>query len=137
MKIDEVPQDEGSCYEGGRRAVYAVGEGGEYAVVPSIGWRPEIDATAVSIDAANDRIRDAWQRARAGETSPLPYHMEAARMELAMLASEAGVFRWRVKRHFRPAVFPKLKPALLARYADVLAIPVDRLRQVPDQPELL
>ena len=137
MKIDDVPQDEGSCYEGARRAVYAVGQDGQYAAVPTIGWRAEIDATAVSIDAANDRIRAAWQRAQEGATSPLPYHMEAARMELYLLALEVGMFRWRVKRHFRPAVFARLKPAIMARYARVLAISVERLCLVPDQPELL
>ncbi len=137
MKIDDVPQDDGSCYGDIRRLTYAVGEDGRYQGVPTKGWRGEIDATNVAIELANERIRDTWQRVRAGELSPLAYHLEFARMTPGLLAMDAGVWAWRVKRHLRPAIFAKLSPTLLARYAEVLGTDVDTLRSLPEQPEAL
>jgi hypothetical protein len=41
------------------------------------------------------------------------------------------VWRWRIRRHFRPTIFARLGPKLLQRYADTLGISVDTLRQLP------
>ena len=67
----------------------------------------------------------------AGRTSPLEFHMYDRRMDLALLGQTTGLWRWRIRRHFRPEIFARLKPALLARYADALGLSVDTLRRLP------
>ena len=137
MKTDDVPQDEGSHYGDMLRVTYAVGEDGRYQSVQTKGWRGEIDTTNVAVDLANQRIQATWRRVRAGELSPLAYHMEMARMSASLMSADTGIWRWRVKRHLRPAVFAGLSPALLARYAEAMGIDVQTLTSVPDQPEAL
>ena len=137
MKIDDVPQDEGSHYGDMLRVTYAVGEDGRYQSVQTKGWRGEIDATDVAVGLADRRIQATWRRVRAGDLSPLAYHMEMARMSPTLLAADMGIWRWRVKRHLRPAVFALLSPVMLARYAEAMGIDLQTLRSVPDQPEAL
>lgn len=132
MKRSEVPQDGRPEYGGERRAVYAVDEGGRYATVPSAGWRADEIVNRQAVEEYARLAQDALQRARAGQASPLEFHMYDRRMEVESLAPTAGLWRWRVRRHLRPQVFKKLSPALLARYADALGIPVERLTTLPE-----
>ena len=66
----------------------------------------------------------------AGRTSALEYHMYKARMDVPLLAQTTGLWQWRIRRHFRPAIFAGLSPALLARYACVMGITVEQLQKV-------
>lgn len=134
MKARDVPQDPRSFLNGHQRLAWAVGEDGAYTGVPSLGWEAEIDATIVCAEADAERLRVAWEDARAGRTSPLGYHMVAAKMDVELLANEVGLWQWRVRRHLKPGPFVGLSPALLARYADALGIDVPTLRAVPDAP---
>jgi hypothetical protein len=132
MKTDEVPQDEARTYGGSKKLMYAVRENGEYTGVKSAGWEVETYATVSAVEEL-DRLRDdAVARAKAGVTSPLEAHMYVRRMDVATLSAVTGVWEWRVKRHFKPAVFPKLSAALLQRYAQALDIDVATLRRAPD-----
>jgi hypothetical protein len=131
MKTDEVPQDTAQTYAGVRKLLYAVDDKGEYTGVHSAGWEVETYVTLAAVDELN-RLRDeAFERARAGKTSPLEYHMFARRMEVATLSATSGVWAWRVKRHFRPEVFAKLDDKVLQRYADTMGISIEELKQVP------
>jgi hypothetical protein len=38
------------------------------------------------------------------------------------------MWKWRVKRHFKPTVFAKLNDKILKKYADAFAISVDQLK---------
>lgn len=130
-----MPQDGGAVYEGTlRRVTYAVNEDGVYESVKSIGWDAEIAATEVSRGFDNDRIRDAWEAARAGRTSPLPYHMAVARMDRLLLSVETGFLRLTVWWHCRR--LPN-DTRVLSDYAGALGISIDHLVSVPDAPELL
>jgi hypothetical protein len=130
MRIDEVPQEGNATLGGQRKAMYAVGADGRYAVVPSLGWEVEEAVTTQAVEAFQRLAEEALHRARAGLTSPLEYHMYQGRMDLALLAQTTGLWRWRIRRHFHPAVFAGLKTALLTRYAEALGISVDELRTV-------
>jgi hypothetical protein len=134
MKTDEVPQDVAQAYAGNRKLLYAVDERGDYAGVKSAGWDVENYVTLAAVDAINRWRDEAWARAKHGETSPLEYHMYRRRMEPATLSAATGVWRWRLARHMRPKTFAKLSDGLLQRYADVLGISVEELRQLPDEP---
>jgi hypothetical protein len=128
MRIDEVPQEGNVTLGGQRKVMYAVGADGRYTLVPSLGWEVEEAVTTQAVEAFQRLAEEALRRARAGLTSPLEYHMYQGRMDLALLAQTTGFWRWRIRHHFHPAVFARLKPALLMRYAEALGISVNELR---------
>jgi len=135
MKIDEVPQDtENSTYGDARKLVYAVDEHGDFVGVKSSGWVVEAEATQSALNLIEQQCDAAWQRARNGETAPLEYYMYYQRMDLALLSQVSGLFQWRIRRHFRPAIFKKLNHKLLRRYSEALGLGIDTLQQLPDHP---
>lgn len=133
MKEDEVPQD-GEQYNGHRRLLYATNAQGDFVGVQSSGWEPETIATGGALAELERQQRDAWQRAQRGETSALEYYMLLRRMDVALLSQATGLFRWRIRRHFRPAVYARLNARLLARYSEALGIAVPVLRTLVEQP---
>lgn len=134
MRVDEVPQDNSATFDGGRKAMYALGEDGKYRLVPSTGWEVEELVTSAAVAEFKAQADAALARARAGLTAPLEYHMYARRMDLQTLAQSAGLMRWRVRRHLKPAVFARLPDKLLRRYAEALGLSVDELRRLPPAP---
>ncbi len=133
MKEQEVPQDNNSIYRGAKRAIYATGEDGEYGVVASSGWDVEEEATQQAVAELKRLADEAYDACVNGEVSPLEFHMYDKRLDLLSLSQATGLFQWRIKRHFRPAIFAKLSDKLLARYADVMGITVDMLKQLPER----
>lgn len=115
------------------RACYAQNEKGNYEVVTSAGW----DVESVVNTQANNELRGDAEQSRlaviAGQSSPLEFHMKRRQMTPSMLAVNAGIWQWRVKRHLKPAAFNKLSDEVLARYAEALAITIEELRHVPDE----
>jgi hypothetical protein len=131
METKLVPQDPSPTYEGQRKLLYAVDDGGNYTGVQSAGWEPETFATLTAV-AELDRLRDeAWARAASGQTSALEFHMFDRRMELDTLAATTGIWKWRIRRHFDVTRFARLPQHVLERYADAMGITVERLRIVP------
>jgi hypothetical protein len=130
MRDDEVPQ-EGNCTLGGhRKAVYARGKDGRIHLVASAGWEVEEIVTRQAVEDLDRLAADARQRVQAGQTSALEYHMHRLRMDVPLLSQLTGLWQWRIRRHLRPEVFSGLKPALLARYAEVMGLDVDALKKV-------
>jgi len=134
MDEGDVPQDGIKTYGGRRKLVYAVGKDGAYVAVRSSGWEAEAIATGSALDAIEGLRKDAWRRAREGTTSPLEYYMHCRRMDLALLSQTTGLSQWRVRRHFRPAVFARLSERLLSRYGEALGIDVATLRVLVERP---
>jgi hypothetical protein len=134
MEKNSVPQDASPTYGGLRKLLYAVDEQGRYTGVPSSGWEAESFSTELAVSEINRQRDDAWRRARAGETSALEYHMYRNRMDFDTLVMVSGVWRWRVRRHFKPAVYAKLSDRILMRYADAMGVSVAELRTLPDSP---
>ena len=131
MDAAKVPQQDISTLSGNRKAVYATGEGGEYTVVASSGWSVEEAVTKQALEELERLTEDALQQVHSGKRSPLYFHMFHQRMDLATLAQSSGFFQWRVKRHFKPAIFSKLPPKTLAVYCDVLGLSLDELCSTP------
>lgn len=130
MKKKEVPQDKSNLESANfRELCYAVDDNGEYTTENSSGWEPKTIALSNAIEEINKRVEDAKQRVDKGETSPIEYYMELHKMDVGILASYVGLWQWRVKRHFRPAVFKKLKPKILQKYAEVFDISVEELKK--------
>ncbi len=130
MKVHEVPQDI-TYYEGEKRACYALNEEGKYVVVPSAGWTAEDVVNALAVEELAAQLEETRKAVLAGLKSPLCYHMERRQMTPDILGKTAGIAAFRVKRHFRPEIFAKLKPSVLNRYAQALAVSPDDLTTVP------
>jgi len=131
MKKEEVPQDKSNLESANfRELCYAIDENGEYTTANSTGWEPKTVALNNAIDEINERIEDAKKRVLEGKTSPIEYYMELHKMDVGILASYVGLWQWRVKRHFKPSIFKKLKNYTLQKYAEVFEISVDELKTV-------
>lgn len=130
MKKNEVPQDKSNLESANfKELCYAVDENGEYTTALSTGWSPKTIALNNAIEALNERISASKQRVKDHKVSPLEYYMELHKMDLPILASYVGIWKWRVKRHFRPAVFKNLNNKTLQKYADVFDITIEELQR--------
>jgi hypothetical protein len=132
MRIKEVPQDDVPDYSGGiTKGNYALNDEGKYVMVPSIGFHVDEIANAQAVNELNTRLDEIRKAVLAGFKSTLYYHMEVRQMTPGILAKTVGIAKFRVKRHFRPEIFAKQKPELLARYAWALALTVEELKTCP------
>ena len=130
MKVNEVPQDI-TYYEGEKRACYALDNEGKYVIVTSTGWSTEEVVNGLAVAELAAALEETRKAVFAGLKSPLYYHMERRQMIPGILAKTAGIATFRVKRHFRPEIFAKLKLSVLNRYAKALAITIHELKAVP------
>jgi hypothetical protein len=130
MRERDVPQEGNRTLAGHRKAVYAIADDGKLRLVPSRGWEVEEIVTRQAVEDLERRASEARARALAGESSPLEYHMYRTRMDVELLSQTTGLWRWRVRRHLKPAVFARLPLALRLRYAEALGIPVETLDRV-------
>lgn len=129
MKKNEVPQDEGNLSKSNmKELIYATDENGNYTTELSTGWEPKTIALSNSIEEINERIADAKSRVKNGDASPIVYFMELHKMDLPILASYVSMWKWRVKKHFKPKVFKGLSNTVLKRYADAFGITVSELK---------
>ncbi|MDR2508387.1 MAG: hypothetical protein LBD67_10465 [Candidatus Accumulibacter sp.] len=130
MDAADVPQENIVTYGGHAKAVYARTGDGRLGLVRTSGWEAEEIVTRQAVEAFEALAKAARERARAGQSSPLEFHMYRARMDVSLLAQASGIWRWRVQRHLRPKVFVRLSPALRTRYAEALGIPPERLESL-------
>jgi hypothetical protein len=130
MRERDVPQEGNATLAGNRKAVYAVADDGRVRLVASRGWEVEEIVTRQAVQDLERLANEARERALAGLTSPLEVHMYRARMDLALLSQTTGLWRWRIRRHFRPAVFARLPLALRQRYAEALGLSLEALGRI-------
>ncbi len=129
MLASEVPQEGNVTLGGHRKALYARGTDGKLQIVQSAGWEVEEIVTRQAVDDLNRLAEEARLRVNSGLTSALEYHMHKARMDVPLLAQTTGLWQWRIRRHFRPAVFASLSTALRRRYADAMGLTVGQLNK--------
>jgi hypothetical protein len=130
MKKKDVPQDEG-IYGQWHGINYAVDEDGKYALTPSAGWEPANWANRQAWELLEQEIAEVLEKVKEDKLSPLAYHMARNLMDVKMLSRYTGLACWRVKRHLRPRVFRRLKPALLERYARIFKMNAEQLTETP------
>ena len=133
MKKQDVPQDNVRTYGGHKKVIYATNEEGEYETIGSSGWDAESFATIMAVDELNSSMKDAFERAKAGQCSPLEYHMYARRFDVIGLSQATGFYQWQIKRHFKPAIFKKLSERKLARYVNALKLSPTELQHLPEK----
>jgi hypothetical protein len=129
MKIQDVPQDMNKTYQGhGTKAVYAVDDTGAYTKIATSGWDVE-EVVLRDVLADFERLADdAKQRALNGLTAPIEYFVYKRMMDIPALANAMGMAKWKVKRHLKPKIFKKLSDEMLQRYADLLRIDLEHLK---------
>jgi len=133
MKISEVPQDEIKTLQGMKKALYAVDDQGNYTRSATSGWEAEEIVLTQVIDDFEEKARAAALRVRHNETSPIEYFMYKKWMDPLTLAQVMGLYRWQVKRHFKPGVFKKLDDKTLNEYARIFGLFVDALKNFPKE----
>jgi len=129
MEKDNVPQDKSNLTKNNvKELLYATDENGNYTTTLSTGWEPKTIALSNSIDEINERIAEARLQVINGEASPIVYFMEVNKMDLTILSSYVGLWKWRVKRHFKPEVFARLNDKILNKYADTFEVSIEELK---------
>lgn len=129
MKREDVPQDK-SNLNTSKELCYAIDANGNYVTTLSSGWDPKSIALDNAIEEINKRIKKAKEKVLNGKTSPIEYYMEVNKMDVSILASYVGFWKWRVKKHFKPRVFKKLSINILQKYAEVFEISVEELQDI-------
>src|SRR4029434_5917490 len=107
MRKEDVPQDVSPFYHGHLRACYAIGSHGREGVATRTRWTPEQIVTAQALADLENRVESVRRDVLAGLASPLAYHMATRQMSPRLLASNAGIWLWRVRRHLEPAGFAR------------------------------
>jgi len=134
MRQRDVPQDK-NLFGEMKEICYAVNEEGKYVLVESAGWEPANIANGEAWKSIDSAVESVLAKVRAGEMSPLAYHMARNQMDPVMVAAYAGLFRWQVRRHMKPKPFRRLNRGILARYAAIFKIPAEELLAVPGNRE--
>src|ERR1700722_9595380 len=116
MKKEEIPQDDSALNKLTKEVCYAVDNSGNYVTELSTGWDVKAKALDVAWEDIEQRIAVARQRVLNKEASPLLFFIEYRLMDIAIVASYTGFWKWQIKRHLKPAVFEKLPDKKLQRY---------------------
>ncbi len=135
MERCKVPQDNISTYADNKKAFYATDANGNYSLVASSGWEVEETATTQALRELERLADDAHKAVTSGTKSPLYFHMYNCRMDLLVLAESTGIYQWRIKRHFKPALFERLTDTLLERYSNAMGISIIELCVLPKRGE--
>nr|WP_319494259.1 hypothetical protein [uncultured Desulfobacter sp.] len=133
MKIKDVPQDPGILDDYGREICYAVDKNGNYSLAQSIGWDPKNVANKQAWQVIEKKINKAREDILEGKLSPIGFYMACHQMDIRLLAQYMGLYCWQVRRHLKPAVFKKLKPGVLEKYAALFNVSVDGLKTLSDK----
>lgn len=128
MKKEEVPQDLGSLGKITKEVCYATDASGKYTTELSKGWDVKTNALDVTWQDIEQRVADAKQKVLQHEASPILFFMEKNVMNLAILSSYTGFFKWQIKRHLKSDVFNKLSSKKLSKYTEVFNVSINELK---------
>lgn len=130
MKKEDVPQDLSSLGKMSKEVCYATDNSGKYVTKLSKGWDIKITALDATWQDIDGRIAAALEKVLHKEASPLLFFMERGLMDIGILASYTGFWKWQIKRHLKPGVFKNLPDKKLRRYAEVFNVSVDDLKKM-------
>jgi hypothetical protein len=130
MKKEEIPQDHSALEKLTKEISYAIDDKGNYITSLSTGWEVKATALDVAWGDIEKRIADARDKVLNNEASPLLYFMELKLMDVSIVSSYTGFWKWQIKRHMQPSVFKKLSGKKLEKYAEVFDVSVDELKSM-------
>ena len=128
MDIDVSPQDSSKSYRGLRNVIYGT-QNGRYCAAASTGWDTESYATEQAAADLAARAGQALAAVQAGQDAPLYYYMPRSRYDETSLAQAAGIWRWRLRRHFRPEIYFRLPERILRKYARAFGLDAAELKK--------
>jgi hypothetical protein len=130
MEENKNPVYKNKDYGQYRELLYDYNENGNFE--KTVGYHGEPDRIILqqAWDLFNERIEEAKNKVIAGKASPVVYYMEKNLLDPLNLSMIAGISLWRVKWHFRPGVFKKLKESTLQKYAKAFNITIDELKNI-------
>ena len=128
MKKEEIPQDDGALNKLTKELVYAVDSSGKYSTELSTGWDVKTKALDLAWEDIEKRIEAARQKVLNNEASPILYFLELRLMDMGILASYTGFWKWTIKGHLKPVAFKKLSEQKLQQYADAFNVSVEELK---------
>jgi len=128
MKKEDVPQDPSALVGVTRDVCYVKDKDGKYTTDLSIGWDVKKQALDNAWDDIKERVNEASTQVKEGKISPVFYFMELKLMDLTLLSSYTGFWKWTIKRHFKPDVFKSLSDSKLKIYAKAFDISVEELK---------
>jgi hypothetical protein len=113
-----------------RELSYSYNEGGDFQ--KTVGFHGEADRQILqqAWDLFKERIEEARQKVLAGKASPVVYYMEKNLLDPMNLSMMAGISLWRVKWHFKPGVFNRLRENTLQKYATAFNVTIDQLKKI-------
>lgn len=131
MKVKDVPQDDANMLQGKfTEPVYSLDENGNYITVPSVGWDPKNAVMQEAWDHVHEKVDKARNDVIDGKYSPLAYWIEKNIMDVGLVAKYMNIWKFKVKRHLKPAVFNKLDDKTLEKYAAVFNITREELTDI-------
>ena len=135
MKKEEVPQDLSSLGKITKEVCYATDASGKYTTELSKGWDVKTNALDITWNDIEEKIKAAKEKVLHHEASPILFFMEKNVMNIGILSSYTGFFKWQIKRHLKPTVFNNLSSKKLTKYAEVFNVTIDELKtmEVHDQ----
>ena len=128
MKKEEIPQDDGALNKLTKELVYAVDGSGKYSTELSTGWDVKTKALDLAWEDIEKRIEAARQKVLNNEASPILYFLELRLMDMTILSSYTGFWKWTIKKHLKPECFKNLSQQKLQQYADAFNVSVEELK---------
>jgi len=127
VKKEDIPQDKGPLSRYTDEVVYIKNKDGHYETALSSGWKVKNEALDNAWDDIKDRVKFAKDEVLAGRKSPIFDFMEKKLMDYNILAAYVNIWKFKVKRHMKPAVFSRLSKKTIERYAKVFEIDSEEL----------
>jgi hypothetical protein len=128
MKKENIPQDPSGLNNFTKEVVYATDNNGNYVTELSSGWEVKSTALNVAWKDIEERITAAKQKVQNKEASPVLFFMELRLMDAGIVSAYTGFWKWQIKRHLKPAVFEKLSPKKIQKYAEAFNVSVTELK---------
>ena len=128
MKKENIPQDPSALDKFTKEVCYAVDDNGKYVTELSRGWEVKATAQDITWNDIEQRIATAKQKVLNKEASPILFFMELRLMDIGIVASYTGFWKWTIKQHLKPNIFDKLSDKKLQKYAEAFNTTVQDLK---------
>ena len=129
MKKDELPQDKSALHGYTRELHYVKDKDGKFTTGLSSGWEVKASALENAWDDVHEQMEEAKKLVRQGDKSPLYFLMIKNLMDLSILSSYTGFWKFKLRRHFKPAVYEKLSDKILLKYAEAFSMTLNELKE--------
>lgn len=128
MEKKDIPQDPSGLDKFTTEVCYATDESGKYTTVQSRGWEVKSTALDVAWEEIESRLKESFEAVKNHKASPLLYYMEKKIMDIGLVSSYTGYWKWQVKRHLKPNCFNKLSDNKLQKYAKLFEVNINELK---------